>query len=359
MSRDRSSLRLALVLSLAFLPATAVAQQPIAEGIDLFITDPAQTFEDLSDLSSLCPGCAVTGDPIIQLEGIPLGMSPVCPGEDLGLTDTIIRRLESTPPLFPEENAIVQIEIVELHLQSVEPFEVNCEGELQNWMLDITVQPGTTPPGQMQIFKVHPNGGHFDSLLPVVPHLTFTRVDDEPPQIVCEHDPFAPWGYQVFGAPWVHDPEDAQVLTIPGCTSNFIAGIQDDSPLPAIVAGFPLGKPGGVLYLFPTPESGTDVPGDGLADSGAKLQISNYPNPFFDLTSIQYVAPQSSIIRATIYNVSGQAIRSFDETLVQAGSHTLDWDGRDDSGRNVSAGIYLYEVRTDRQSAVRKAILLR
>jgi hypothetical protein len=201
----------------------AAAQMPVIAGLDLLETNTENTFEDLTDLDLLCPGCFVIGDPIIPLRGIPLGESPVCSTGNLGNVDTIVRRLEDTPPLFPGENALIPIEIVELHLQSVEPFRVDCSGDIQNWMLDVTVRPGDQPLGLMEIFKTDPNGGFFNSDLPVVPHLIFTRVDDCPPTVVCEVDgPVI--NFNATGAPWVHHSPDP-VLEIPGCTTNFVAGV--------------------------------------------------------------------------------------------------------------------------------------
>ena len=77
-----------------------------------------------AEASSL--GIDPTSTGTITLEGVPLEQSPLCPGNDLGNTDTIVRRLNDTPPLFPpNDQAQVDIQIVELHLQSVEPFQVD------------------------------------------------------------------------------------------------------------------------------------------------------------------------------------------------------------------------------------------
>ena len=87
-------------LLLAFTAGSVLAQEVIA-GLDLLKTQPG-TREDLSGLNGLCPGTQVIGSPIIQLRGIPLEDSerPACAvGQDIGETDTFIRRLSNTSGL--------------------------------------------------------------------------------------------------------------------------------------------------------------------------------------------------------------------------------------------------------------------
>jgi hypothetical protein len=201
--------------------------QEVLAGLDFLETNSLDTYEDLSNLGLLCPGCFVIGDPLIQLKGVPLKESSACEGAKLGKVDTIIRRRQDTSGLADGGPPVqVQIEIVELHLQSVQPFQVNCGGQDQLWMLDVTVNPTAQPIGFMQIQKTHPNGGTFDSFLPVVPFLTFSRVDDCPPTIVCQATgPII--NFNAVNAPWVHETLSLgfKTLEVPGCTTNFIAGV--------------------------------------------------------------------------------------------------------------------------------------
>jgi len=43
----------------------------------------------------------------------------------------------------------------------------------------------------------------------------------------------------------------------------------------------------------------------------------------------------------------------------RAGSHSVVWDGRDDSGVSVGSGIYLYRMTAGEYSAVRRMILMK
>jgi hypothetical protein len=217
-------------LAVFLLSVGAAAQEPVLQGYDLLETT-VGTFEDLSNLNLLCPGCTVVGNPVVQLKGKPIENSSAitCAG-DLGKTDTIVRRLQSTDPLLPGEQDTVPIEIVQLSLVSVQPIQVDCGGNLQNWMVMVNVAPGS-PIGSMTIHKQHPNGGVFSSTLPVRPLLTFTRIDGPCPTVVCQAvGPIIT--FQSFGAPWVHhtQPLGFDVLEIPGCTTNFVPGVVQPEP---------------------------------------------------------------------------------------------------------------------------------
>jgi hypothetical protein len=232
-----------IVLAIGF-AVPADAQEPVLAGFDLWTTDESQSFADLAGLDALVPGCSVIGDPMIQIKGLPFIDPSTCPGGDLGNTDTIIIRLQDTPPLIDPTPVQVPIQIVELHLQSVEPFQVDCEGEEQMWMLDITIDPPPQPQGQMEIIKTHPGGGDFRyQPLVIEPLFTFTRVDI-PPVIAAQEPVLLPLVSPP--APWSYNPEPGS-LEVPGCTSNFFPGVGPGGsgapasltpPVPVTLTGF-------------------------------------------------------------------------------------------------------------------------
>jgi hypothetical protein len=221
--RDGLALLLGAVVALCG-PGTAVQAEIIQAGLDFLETDASgNTYENLADLGLLCPPCTIGSDTTIVLRGIPLVQSPHCPEAGLGNVDTIVRRITDTSDLGIGDSDTIDIEIVELHLQSIEPFEVHCGANTYYWMLDVALIPGTQPIGTMTITKTHDNGGVFDSDLPVIPYLIFTRVDDCPPTVVCE-GPGPEINFNATGAPWVHQPP-YDILHVPGCTTNFVAGV--------------------------------------------------------------------------------------------------------------------------------------
>ncbi len=71
----------------------------------------------------------------------------------------------------------------------------------------------------------------------------------------------------------------------------------------------------------------------------------NYPNPFNPSTTIRYDLPQAGRVLLTIYNISGQHIRTLVDEEQNAGSYERLWDATDSWGRSVSSGIYFYRCQ--------------
>jgi hypothetical protein len=83
------------------------------------------------------------------------------------------------------------------------------------------------------------------------------------------------------------------------------------------------------------------------------------PNPMVAETTLEFVSPVAGPARVEIFSVSGRAARAFDLGWVPAGMQRLLWDGRDDSGRPVAAGIYWVRVHTGGGAQVGKVVLRR
>ncbi|MDQ7065197.1 MAG: S8 family serine peptidase [candidate division KSB1 bacterium] len=84
----------------------------------------------------------------------------------------------------------------------------------------------------------------------------------------------------------------------------------------------------------------------------------NYPNPFNPETVIEYELPRSTHVTVTVFNALGQVIRVLYDGEQEAGIHRLRWDARDDRGRRVATGLYLYQLKTPEFSKVRKMIFM-
>jgi flagellar hook assembly protein FlgD len=57
--------------------------------------------------------------------------------------------------------------------------------------------------------------------------------------------------------------------------------------------------------------------------------------------------------------VNGRAIRTLASGSYQAGMHSIVWDARDDDGREVASGTYIYRIATDKGSFVKRMTLLK
>jgi len=70
----------------------------------------------------------------------------------------------------------------------------------------------------------------------------------------------------------------------------------------------------------------------------------NYPNPFNPATVIEYALPRASEVKIKIYNILGQKVRDLVDEFQEPGYKMIHWDGTDDSGKEVSSGIYFYRI---------------
>ena len=89
------------------------------------------------------------------------------------------------------------------------------------------------------------------------------------------------------------------------------------------------------------------------------VNLSCYPNPFNPETTISFSLPSSGKVRLDVYNLRGQLVRSLIDTRLEAGTHSVIWNGKDDSGRDSATGVYLFKLHTAQGNTVRKAMLLK
>lgn len=85
----------------------------------------------------------------------------------------------------------------------------------------------------------------------------------------------------------------------------------------------------------------------------------NYPNPFNPMTTIAFDLAIAGQVRIEIYSIDGRRIRSLVNSAYAAGSHTEVWDGRDQSGRSVASGTYLYTMDGPRIKQTRRMLLIK
>ncbi|MEE3258246.1 MAG: FlgD immunoglobulin-like domain containing protein, partial [Candidatus Latescibacterota bacterium] len=85
----------------------------------------------------------------------------------------------------------------------------------------------------------------------------------------------------------------------------------------------------------------------------------NFPNPFNAATTIRFELPERADVELALYNLAGQRIATLATGERPAGTYTLTWDGRDDSGRALASGLYLYRLRSGQTTETRKLTLLR
>jgi hypothetical protein len=144
-----------------------------------------------------------------------------------------------------------------------------------------------------------------------------------------------------------------------GTDSSYTVTFTDPHNTAKIVTGVaidPEGLADSTLWVFTI----TDVQNEKGPLPTDYVLGQNYPNPFNPTTTIQFDLPKVSAVTLEVFNISGARVRSLlkGENL-GAGSHTMMWDGRDQSGRLVPSGTYMYRITAGDFHAWKKMTLLK
>ena len=76
------------------------------------------------------------------------------------------------------------------------------------------------------------------------------------------------------------------------------------------------------------------------------------------MTTFRYDLPIDNTVRITITDIRGNEVKLYMNNHT-AGSHQVQWDGKNGQGHPVSAGVYLYTIQAGDYRQVKKMILLK
>jgi len=85
----------------------------------------------------------------------------------------------------------------------------------------------------------------------------------------------------------------------------------------------------------------------------------NYPNPFNPVTKIEYDIPENTHVIIEVYDILGREIRSLVDNDIKAGYHSVQWNGRTDSGALAGTGMYFYRISAGDFHSVKKMVLIK
>jgi hypothetical protein len=94
------------------------------------------------------------------------------------------------------------------------------------------------------------------------------------------------------------------------------------------------------------------------APSGALL-LAGRPNPFSSTTSVPFRLREDGRATVEVFDLAGRRVARLADGPRSAGEHAVAWDGRDDSGRPVPAGVYFCRLRAGGIEDARRLVLLR
>jgi hypothetical protein len=105
---------------------------------------------------------------------------------------------------------------------------------------------------------------------------------------------------------------------------------------------------------------GTVLEVDGPEYTRSMILKQNYPNPFNPDTKIVFSVPEQQEINLYIFNIKGELVKTLiANKMFNAGEHTIVWNGTNDSGYSVASGLYIFRLKVDQKTSLRKGMLLR
>ena len=123
-------------------------------------------------------------------------------------------------------------------------------------------------------------------------------------------------------------------------------------------------KFGSCMYLG----TGGDMEGGGTVDVSSEnkdlivqefILHDNYPNPFNPSTHISYSIPIGSPVSIYIFDVNGGEVIQLFNDYIHSGTHSIHWNGKNEKGIEVSAGVYFYSIDVGESRQTKKMVLLK
>ncbi len=94
--------------------------------------------------------------------------------------------------------------------------------------------------------------------------------------------------------------------------------------------------------------------------SDTPILLHNFPNPFNHTTTIRYIIPKRKSITLEVFDITGKLIKILIENeMHELGSYDITWNGENRNGMQVSSGVYLYRLKTNKGVKSYKMILLK
>ncbi len=102
------------------------------------------------------------------------------------------------------------------------------------------------------------------------------------------------------------------------------------------------------------------APANDLTTTANALQLRGAsPNPFNPRTEIAFAVPENGPTRLSIVDARGRKVRTLIDASLIAGDHAAVWDGRDEGGRSVAAGVFLAVVEQGGSRVAKRLTLVR
>ena len=78
-------------------------------------------------------------------------------------------------------------------------------------------------------------------------------------------------------------------------------------------------------------------------------KVKSFPNPFSDRITIEYELTQAAQVTATIFDLTGRQVATFNQGKQGAGTYSFNWNGVEQSGTKAAPGMYVYRLNIGKQ----------
>ncbi len=119
-------------------------------------------------------------------------------------------------------------------------------------------------------------------------------------------------------------------------------------PVPDNISSMSFRSSGAATITISGTNFRSSAPVVGVEPISREIQTAarSVPNPTAGAVSVQFAMPRAGRAQVTVTDVAGRRIRSLANRAFPAGSHDLQWDGRDDAGLMTPAGVYFVRIDT-------------
>jgi len=112
-----------------------------------------------------------------------------------------------------------------------------------------------------------------------------------------------------------------------------------------------------ILQVIEPGSGGVDAPV--VVETPESERMTVYPNPLHPRTTVAFSLPRAEPVRLTVHDVTGRAVRRLvDGEILAAGRNEVEWAGRDEAGRRVSAGVYFLRLEAGEVRETRKVVVV-
>jgi len=100
--------------------------------------------------------------------------------------------------------------------------------------------------------------------------------------------------------------------------------------------------------------------GDKLVSPTAEWQLgAAYPNPFNAATTLPFAVPRTGMVELGVYDMLGRRVATLARTVYAPGSYRITWNGADDSGSVLPAGVYLVRLTGSKKALYTRVVLIK